>query len=118
MGKTGDFMSKLDRAARTKGRQVKKRSGPTPVGVAVSELASTLGISRALREYDVINAWDAVVGERVARVTRVQRVSNGRLFVEVSSAPWRAELAMRRTEIIEKLNKRVHGNVVKDIRFR
>jgi hypothetical protein len=36
----------------------------------------------------------------------------------VSSAPWRAELTMRRAEIIEKINGIAGTKVVREIRFR
>ncbi len=77
-----------------------------------------LGIDGALRKYRVITGWDEVVGEQIARVARPQRIENGVLFVSVSSAPWRAELTMKRTEIIQKLNEAAGSGVVKDIRFR
>lgn len=77
-----------------------------------------LGIDGALRKYRVITEWDDVVGEQIARVARPQRIENGVLFVSVSSAPWRAELTLKRTEIIQKLNEAAGSGVVKDIRFR
>jgi predicted nucleic acid-binding Zn ribbon protein len=36
----------------------------------------------------------------------------------VTTAPWRAELSMKRLELIEKMNTRVGTRVVNDIRFR
>jgi predicted nucleic acid-binding Zn ribbon protein len=36
----------------------------------------------------------------------------------VTTAPWRAELSMKRLEILQKINRAVGADVVKDIRFR
>ena len=85
---------------------------------ALGNLVRELGISRRLREYDVITLWGKIVGEQIAKVAKPQRIENGVLLVEVTSAPWRAELSMRRQEIVEKINSAVRQRVVKDIRFR
>lgn len=85
---------------------------------ALEEFACSLGIDGTLRRYAVIAEWEAAVGEQIARVTRPQRVEHGILFVSVTSAPWRAELTLRRREIIRRVNAAVGGDVVKDIRFR
>jgi predicted nucleic acid-binding Zn ribbon protein len=59
-----------------------------------------------------------VVGEQVAKVTIPQRVDNGVLMVSVSTAPWRAELTMRRREILDKIRRTCPDAGVTDIRFR
>jgi predicted nucleic acid-binding Zn ribbon protein len=85
---------------------------------ALEQFAAALGIDSALRTYGVITGWDEVVGEQIARVARPQRIENGVLYVSVASAPWRAELTMKRAEIMQKLNEAAGSAVVKDIRFR
>ena len=91
---------------------------PLELKSAIDNLVHDLGITRRLREYDVITLWEKVVGEQIARVASPQRIENHVLFVAVSSAPWRAELSMRRREIIERINGVVGHRVVREIRFR
>ena len=91
---------------------------PLALESALNNLVHHLGITRRLREYDVITLWERIVGEQIARVATAQRVEKSVLFVAVSSAPWRAELSLRRREIIEKINTAVGHQVVRDIRFR
>lgn len=98
-----------------------KHSGkgrPRSLGEALASLAEELGIARTLQQYDVITRWAEVVGEQVAAVTSPQRVDNGVLIVGVSSAPWRAELSMRRREILGKLQQAFPASGITDIRFR
>ena len=77
-----------------------------------------MGITRTIKQYDVINMWESIVGDQIAKVTTVQRIDNGVLFINVATAPWRAELTMKRTEIMEKINHAVGRHIVKEIRFR
>lgn len=91
---------------------------PEEIGVALQELVGSIGIGKALRQYEVVTSWPALVGDQIAKVTVAKRMENGVLFVEVANAPWRAELTMRRGEIARKINAAVGKNVVKEIRFR
>ena len=88
------------------------------VGAILQEMVRDLGIDRTLRQYNVITSWPSIVGEKIAGVTTAQRIENGILFVQVSTAPWRAELTMRRMEILEKVNKAAGKQVIREIRFR
>ena len=85
---------------------------------ALNDFTSSLGITKKLREYNVVTSWETLVGEQIAKVAKPQRVENGVLFVSVASAPWRAELTIRRREIIERINTGLGKKVVQDIRFR
>ena len=85
---------------------------------ALNDFASSLGITRKLREYNIVTSWDDIVGTQIGRVAKPQRIERGVLFVAVASAPWRAELSMRRREIIQRINDSVGKKVILDIRFR
>jgi len=104
------------------GRRRKATGGtpgrPVPIRDAMLSLVKDLGIAPKMAQYDVIAAWPDVVGPQIARVTDPERMENGILYVAVSTAPWRAELAMKRLDLIEKLNKRIGTRVLNDIRFR
>lgn len=107
-----------ERAGRSSKRTPHRGSSPVHVGIAIRDLTHRLGIVRTLSEYDVLTSWDLLVGEQIARVAKPERFENGTLYVAVSSAPWRAELSMRRIEIVERINGAVGRKVVKEIRFR
>jgi len=113
---TGGSSLKAGHAGR--GRRPSARRQPKPVDRALEELVDTLGIRSSLRRYSVITSWEGIVGEQIARIAHPERVDDGVLTVKVTSAPWRNELSMRRTEILEKIVKAVGKGVVREIRFR
>jgi predicted nucleic acid-binding Zn ribbon protein len=92
-------------------------SGPVALGIALQNLFRQLGMTKKLQSFDVITGWEQIVGERIAKVTVPRKVSNGVLFVDVKTASWRNELAMRKTEILEKVHRFVGRKILKDIRF-
>ena len=88
------------------------------LGDALREMLHRMGISKPLAEYDVLTSWEECVGEQVAKMTTPERIVNGVLFVHVTSAPWRAELSLRRLEILRKINARAGAPIIRDIQFR
>lgn len=108
----------MARAGRKRDRRSGSRGRPVSIQEAMLVLVRELGIAPKMARYDIIAAWPEVVGPQIARVTSPERMENGVLYVGVTTAPWRAELSMKRIELIEKLNTHVGSRVLNDIRFR
>jgi predicted nucleic acid-binding Zn ribbon protein len=87
------------------------------IGPALDELMVGLGIKKKLQEYDAVVYWDTVVGAQIAKVTKATRITQGVLFVRVTTGTWRNELTFRKKEIVDKLNAFVGSGAVKDIKF-
>jgi predicted nucleic acid-binding Zn ribbon protein len=77
---------------------------PERVGDVLPGLLERLGIAGELAAQESLLRWAAVVGERIAGVTRPRSVSAGVLFVEVRSSAWLSELNLMRHEILRRLN--------------
>jgi len=105
-------------ASRPRGGRRTEKKSPVLIGDALGAFVVELGIAGRLREYEAVTRWHAIVGERIAKVSRPLRVEKGVLVVNVESAPWRAELTLRRREILAKINSALGGPVISDIRFR
>ena len=95
-----------------------KRSEPTLIGQSVASVLRQLGLESKVKQYEVIEQWPRIVGNRIAKVATAVRIENGKLFVHVERAPWRNEMVFLKTALIEKINKEMHQEVVKDIIFR
>ncbi len=99
-------------------RSNREKKFPVRVDAALGQLVHGLGIEKTLTQFNAVTSWPEIVGEQIARVTEARRMDNGVLFVSVATAPWRAELTMRRLEIAEKINAALGKKVVREIRFR
>jgi len=71
-----------------------------------------------LSELDIVQSWEAIMGKTVASYTEDLRVSNGTLFVKLSSPILRNELVMMREQIKKHLNENAGAEVIRDIIFR
>jgi len=70
------------------------------------------------QERHIIDIWHREMGDFIVQNTQSVSIKNGILVVKLINASLRFELLGMRSSIIEKLNKAVDADVVKDIIFR
>lgn len=95
------------------------RSGtPKTLGEAIGSTLDELGLGSKLKQFDVVNAWPSIVGEQIANAAHAESIKDGKLYIRVSRSTWRNELMMLKKELIEKINRTMNDEIVKDIIFR
>ena len=71
-----------------------------------------------LNEYRLLQAWEEVMGPVVTRYTTKKYLTNQTLCVHLTSASLKADLMMRRSEIVKALNDKVGSIVIYDLVLR
>jgi predicted nucleic acid-binding Zn ribbon protein len=80
---------------------------PTRVSDVLGAVLEKHGVDKQVRRAGVMEMWPEIVGEKLARVTRVKGVDKDALFVEVRSSAWLNELSMLKSEVLERVNARI-----------
>ncbi|HUN67119.1 MAG TPA: DUF721 domain-containing protein [Bacteroidota bacterium] len=93
-------------------------AAPRQIGNAVGRILHSLGLSRKIEQYKAVDLWPAIVGERLARVTTAERVTDGKLVVHVANAAWRNELTFLKQDILKKIAAATGSESITDIIFR
>ena len=75
-------------------------------------------IEDRMEEAGVFQVWDDVVGSRIARHTKPDRIIKGRLAVIAENSSYIQEYSFLRNEIKKKLNARLGKDIVREIVFR
>jgi len=88
---------------------------PMPLADVVRVELTTLGLAERLKEAEIWRLWPEIVGQTVAARAVPLRIIKGVLTVAVSSGPWKQELSFLKGMMIERLNDRLGGEVVKEI---
>jgi len=88
------------------------------IGAGISSVLSSLGIGGKIKQYELLDAWPEIVGQQIAGVTTAERISDGKLFIHVDQAVWRNELIFLKKDLIAKINRTMHQDLVRDIIFR
>jgi len=87
-----------------------KKRVPEKVDSILERALSKLNLGIKVKQYQIWEVWDSVVGEHIAR--------QAQLWINVSSSTWMQQLEFAKQLIIERLNERIGEKVIKDIRFR
>ena len=89
--------------------------------LCISEILDSIkerqNLSRRLAECRALELWDEIAGSSIAAQTTFKEMKDGTLLLRISSAPLRHELSMRKSIIINEINRIMETQTVSDIRF-
>ena len=69
-------------------------------------------------EEEIAGAWEAAVGAAAAKHSRPVSFKKATVTVNVDRSGWLYELTVQKKEILKKLEERLQGKKIKDIRLR
>ena len=93
------------------------RGTPASVGEILGAFFKEKGYDVALKEWEVVENWRLIAGERVAEVTECENAEDGVLYVKVKSAAWRQELTYLKDVIKESIIRETGCETIRDIVF-
>lgn len=85
-------------------RSRKSNGQPQLVGDLIARFLNRSGLEAKVEAASALTEWGERVGPRIAAVTRPLRVSEGTLFVAVSTSPWMMELNLMKGDLLRHLN--------------
>lgn len=91
---------------------------PKAIADVLSELMARRGYARVQAQDALAEAWVKVVGEELARSTRVGGRRRGVLEIIVAHSTLVQELAFQKAAILQKLDKQIPEETIRDLRFR
>ena len=98
-------------------RQKRTKSLLTPVDEVLNSVMTGIQMPRDIElKGNVFLAWDEAAGDAAAH-TNPFRFRGSTLIVEVDTPAWLTELSMRKTDLLNRLERAVGERVVEDIRF-
>ena len=95
-----------------------RKGKPTKLGEALAGYLKAAGLAERIGQAAVVDAWPALVGERIAHAAAPESVApDGTLFVRVKSSAWRQELSLMTPEVLTLLNADRTTGRIKRIRW-
>lgn len=94
-----------------------KRQNAQPISNILQRYLREEGLESPLNEYRLIQSWEAVLGQGIARYTGRMFIKNQTLHVHISSPALRQNLQMVRQNLVRSLNQAVGAQVIVDIVF-
>jgi predicted nucleic acid-binding Zn ribbon protein len=95
-----------------------RKSNTQPLGQVLKEYIRHMNMDRKLKEVDVVQSWEVLMGKTIAGYTRNIWLSKKVLYIEIHSPVVKNELLMMREKIRERLNEMAGEEMVEKIVFR
>ena len=95
-----------------------RRSNTQSLSEVLKEYIEQNRIDRKLKEVDVVEGWEKLLGKTIAHYTRNIYIRNRILYVEISSAVVKNELFLMRDEICRRINENAGEEIVQRIVFK
>ncbi len=94
-----------------------KRSKTEALTDILNDCLRQNGLETPLNQYRLIESWNTVVGNTIARYTGDLFIKNQTLYVKVKSSTLKSDLMMGRSSLVRQLNEQVGAYVISDIIF-
>jgi hypothetical protein len=98
-------------------RKRKRQKNLQKLGDVLRKTLKNLNISRNFGDQNISNAWNKAVGPQISAQTHPDRLRKNTLFVKVSNSIWMHQLQFMKLEIIDKTNKILGKEMIKDVYF-
>ena len=92
-----------------------KRSNDNTIKELLERYVNTFKLKGKLTEVEILNSWESVVGEVIAKHTSKIYMSGPRLYVHLDSSVIRQELSYAKQKIIQNLNDKAGYDAVGEI---
>ena len=95
-----------------------RKSNTQTIASVIKDYLKEAQIEGKLKEVQVVNSWEELVGKTIARRTNRIYIKNGKLYLHMNSSIVKNELLMFREGIIERINTNAGEEIVKEIVIR
>ena len=95
-----------------------RKSNTQTIANVIKDYLKETQIEGKLKEVQVVNSWEELVGKVIARRTNRIYIKNGKLYLHMNSSIVKNELLMHREGIIERINTNAGEEIVKEIVIR
>ena len=92
-------------------------AGTTTIKDAITQLLKAYQLQGRFNETYLEAFWGKMMGTAIASRTKRLYVRDGKLYIEISSAPLRSELVNAKQKLIQLVNKDMGTDVITDVVF-
>ena len=85
--------------------------------ITIKDFLINTGLENGVKQQKAVIIWPKIVGTKIAENTIAELVDFNVLTIKVKNSTWRNELYLKKDIILEKLNKELGPNTIKELRF-
>lgn len=94
-----------------------KKTNDKSLKEAIDQMLKVYKLRRRFDETSLLMAWPEIMGKSVANRTKDLFIRERKLFVRIESAVIKNEMALMRSNIIDRMNEHIGSKVIDEIIF-
>ena len=95
-----------------------RKTNTQSLGEVIDEYLKVLKIDKRLKEVQLINSWEEIIGKTIARSTKDIFIKNRKIFIIVQSSVIRNELLMIKEGLLKALNDKAGEKIIDEVVIR
>lgn len=96
---------------------LKRTSNEAPLKDVIDRWLKAYGLDGKMKEMDVINSWEEMMGKAVAHRTKEIKIRNRTLYLKMDSSVMRDELSHGKQVIVQRVNEKAGFEIINDVWF-
>jgi predicted nucleic acid-binding Zn ribbon protein len=92
-----------------------RKSNQQTIGEVLQQFLKENKLDIKLNQANIIGNWEKLVGPLFSKHTKQLYFSGSRLFLEIDSPAVRNELIMQKSNLLEKINEWLDGELITEI---
>lgn len=85
------------------------------ISEALNEIFHNMGKDEILLKSKINKILREILGEQISAGITIKSIKNGKLYLKSTNSLWAFEISINKNSIIEKLNKSLENQPIKDI---
>lgn len=92
-----------------------RRNNINTIGQVIKKLIKNKKLSKRLDALNVLDVWNNIIGKDLEKYIKSTKLVDDKLYVKLRSSIVRNEMSYKKTQLIQRINKKLNKDVIKDI---
>ena len=93
----------------------KRNANEEKLSNVVDSFINQFGLKKRFQEHEILQEFTKIMGPFLMKKVTNAYVKNQKLFLKLSSAPFKEEIRMQKTKLMNQLNAELGSNYVIDV---
>ena len=92
-----------------------RRNNTNTIGQIIKKIIRNNKLSKRLDVLNVLDVWNNIIGKDLEKYIKSTKLVDDKLYVKLRSSIVRNEMSYKKTQLIQRINKKLNKDVIKDI---
>ena len=92
-----------------------RRNNINTIAEVIKKLIRNNKLSKRFDDLNVLDVWNNIIGKDLEKYIKSTKLVDDKLYVKLRSSIVRNEISYKKTQLIQRINKKLNKDVIKDI---